>query len=69
MMITNMPEEEKISMDARFRSFMVKMLTVARYAPKEQYLYPIMSGVPFRDLEVALDLALLERSKANDNQD
>lgn len=61
--------EEKERMDQRFHTFLFKIIDVAKYRPREKYLYPIISGVPFNDLEVALDLAMIERSKANDNDE
>lgn len=59
--------DEKEALDARFQKFMSRLLMVAKYAPMEKYLYPIMQGVPFRDMEVAIDMAMIEKSKANDN--
>ena len=69
MMYSNMSPDEKDKLDKGFQTFMEKMMAVAKYKPKEKYLYPIMRGVPFRDLEVALDLASLERATVNDNKD
>ena len=59
--------EDKAKLDAAFQQFLFKFIDVARTVPKEKYLYPIMRGVPFRDLEVALDLAILDCQRANDN--
>ncbi len=69
MNIANLKREDKDIYDKRFQSFLAKMIDVAKYHPKEKYLYPIMDGVPFRDMEVALDFAVQLRttSKANDN--
>lgn len=71
MTIANMKPEEKSLYDLRFQTFLFKIVDVAKYSPKEKYLYPIMNGVPFRDLEVALDMAVQERAKrkANDNKE
>lgn len=71
MTIANMKPEEKSLYDLRFQTFLFKIVDVATYSPREKYLYPIMSGVPFRDLEVALDMAVQERAKhkANDNKE
>ncbi len=69
MMISNLKPEDHIEYDAAFQAFLEKIISVAKYAPREKYLYPIMQGVPFKDLNVALDMAVLERGKrkANDN--
>ncbi len=71
MTIANMKPEEKSLYDLRFQTFLFKIVDVAKYSPKEKYLYPIMNGVPFRDLEVALDMAVQERAKrrSNDNKE
>lgn len=69
MIISNYKPEDKERLEQRFQAFLFKMIDVAKYKPKEKYLYPIMEGVPFRDLEVALDMAMLERHKANDNDE
>ena len=55
------------TLDRLFHTFLYKLIDVAKFMPREQYLYPIMRGVPFRDLDVALDLAIIEHRKANDN--
>lgn len=71
MTIANMKPEEKSLYDLRFQTFLFKIVDVAKYSPREKYLYPIMNGVPFRDLEVALDIAVQEHAKhrANDNKE
>ena len=70
MTIANMKPEEKSQYDQRFQTFLFMIVDVAKYSPKEKYLYPIMNGVPFRDLEVALEMAVQERAKrkSNDNK-
>lgn len=69
MMISNVKPEEREGYDAAFQAFLEKIVTVAKYAPREKYLYPIMNGVPFKDLNVALDMAVMERRacRANDH--
>lgn len=69
MNVSNAKPEERAGYDAAFQAFLEKIMTVAKYTPREKYLYPIMNGVPFKDLNVALDMAVLERGKrkANDN--
>jgi hypothetical protein len=61
--------EEKESLDKQFYDFLSKCIAVAGYKPREKYLYPVMRGVPFRDLDVAFDMAVMDRAKhkANDN--
>src|SRR5690606_31300112 len=66
MIISNYKPEEKERLEKKFHTFLFKLIDVAKYSPKERYLFPIMEGVPFRGLEVALDMAMIERSKAND---
>lgn len=68
MMTANLKPEERDAYDQRFQAFLANIIEVAGY-PRKKYLYPIMNGVPFKDLEVALDMAILERlkRKANDN--
>lgn len=58
--------EERESYDQRFETFLFKLDAVANYRPREKYLYPVMDGVPFNDFEVALDIAALFYTKAND---
>ena len=60
---------DKAGYSQRFQTFIFKMVDVSQCAPKERYLYPIMDSVPFRDLEVALNLAMLNYAKANDNKE
>lgn len=69
MMIANFKQEDTAAYDARFQKFLKQIIEVAGYAPRRTYIYPIMDGIPFKDLEVALDMAVLERmaEKANDN--
>lgn len=69
-MTINMKPEERETYERRFQAFLFKIIDVAKFKPKERHIYPIMDGVPFRDLEVSLDMALLERKKlmSNDNQ-
>lgn len=45
------------------------MLDGPRTHDRRMIVYPIMQGVPFQDMEVALDIAMRERAKrkANDN--
>ena len=68
-MTANLKPDEKDQYDARFHAFLSRMIEVASYRPRAQYLYPLMGGVPFKDLEVALDIAHAAYIKhtANDN--
>ena len=69
MMAANHNSGSESSLDARFVAFLRKVSAVASYEPRSRYLYPLMDGVPFCDLDVALDLALLNRAaEANDNK-
>lgn len=68
-MIANLKPEDRDRYDADFQAFLEKIVTVAKFTPRHKYLYPVMDGVPFKDLNVALDLAVMQRAKkkANDN--
>lgn len=68
-MIANLKPEDRDRYDLRFQEFLARMVEVAGYSPRQKYLYPIMEGIPFKDLEVALEIAVAERMKhkANDN--
>jgi len=68
-MAANLKPEEKDQYDARFHVFLSRMIEVAGYRPRLKYLYPIMEGVPFKDLEVSLDMARATYAAytANDN--
>jgi len=59
--------EEREAYDRHFETFLAKLDAVANYRPREKYLYPVMDGVPFNDFEVALDIAELYYTKANDD--
>lgn len=65
---TGMKPEQQAQYDRRFQTFLRKLGRTARYQPREIYLYPIMDGVPFQDLEVALDLAADVYTLLNDNE-
>ncbi len=53
----------------RYRSFVKKLSNIKRMMPKEKYLFPLMDGVPFKDLEVAIILCEMAYDEAtNDNQ-
>ncbi len=69
-MTSDMKPEERERHDMDFQAFLKKLVEVAGYKPRAKYLYPIMRGVPFRDLNTALDMAVMERikKKANDNR-
>lgn len=61
-------EVKKLEYDMRFRAFMRQMFAVNRMKPKESYLYRLIDGVPFKDLETAILIAHIEYDKnaAND---
>ena len=69
MMPVNLKPEDRDQYDKRFQKFLAKIIKVAGYTPRRKYLYPLMEGVPFRDLEVALDITVAARAKnkSNDN--
>ncbi|PZO84120.1 MAG: hypothetical protein DI626_08540 [Micavibrio aeruginosavorus] len=61
-------EVKKLEYDMRFRTFMRQMFTISRMKPKEKYLYRLMDGVPFKDLETAILITRIDYDKnaAND---
>ena len=62
-------EVKKMEYDIRFRMFLRQIIGVSRMKPKEKYLYPIMDGVPFKDLETAILMANIDFGIAtNDNE-
>ncbi len=64
-----MSEDSKKRYDLRFRHFIREITVVSRMKPKEKYLYRIMDGVPFKDLETAIMMAKIDYGMAiNDNE-
>jgi hypothetical protein len=67
-----MYEDMKKQYNLRFRHFIREITAVSRMNPKEKFLYRIMDGVPFKDLETAIMLAKIDFEKqvekaGNDN--
>lgn len=55
--------------DIRLKKIVRRMNAVSKLSPREQYLYPIMDGVPFKDLETALMMAIIAfKDATNDNK-
>lgn len=55
--------------DLRLKKFLRRITAVSKLSPREEYLYPIMDGVPFKDLETALMMAIIAFKEAiNDNK-
>ena len=68
-----MSEDMKKRYDIRFRHFIREITVVSRMNPKEQFIYRIMDGVPFKDLETAvlmakIDYEALLTERSNDNE-
>ncbi len=62
-------EDMKLCYDVRFRHFIREITVVSRMKPKEKFIYRIMDGVPFKDLETAILMAKIEYGEAkNDNK-
>lgn len=62
-------EVKKIEYDMCFRFFLRQIIGVSRMKPREKYLYRIMDGVPFKDLETAILMANIDYGIAtNDNE-
>lgn len=68
-----MTEDMKKRYDIRFRHFIREITVVSRMKPKEQFIYRIMDGVPFKDLETAIMMAKIDyeglmTGTSNDNE-
>lgn len=64
-----MLQSQKTKYDLRFKKFLRRINDISKLEPREKYLYCIMDGVPFKDLEIALIMAKIEYNKAvNDNK-
>ncbi len=62
-------EKDLKTYSKRYRSFVKKLSNIKRMTPKEKYLFPLMDGVPFQDLEIAILLCEMAHEKAsNDNK-
>ena len=62
-------EVKKMEYDIRFRTFLRQIIGVSRMKPKERYLYPLMDGVPFKDLETAILMKNIDyKAAGNDNK-
>lgn len=57
-----MNEDIKKRYDVRFRLFIREITRVSKMKPKEKFLYRIMDGVPFKDLETAIMMAKIDYS-------
>ncbi len=60
-----MTEDMKKRYDLRFRHFIREINVVSRMNPKEKFLYRIMDGVPFKDLETAILMAKIDYDPKN----
>lgn len=45
---------EKMEYDLRFQAFLTKIVNISNLYPRDQYLYPLMDKVVFKDLETAM---------------
>lgn len=66
-------EDMKLCYDVRFRHFIREITVVSRMKPKEKFIYRIMDGVPFKDLETAILMAKIDYDEkmadiVNDNK-
>ncbi|PZO88658.1 MAG: hypothetical protein DI626_01235 [Micavibrio aeruginosavorus] len=61
-----MSEDMKKQYDFRFRHFIREIIVVSRMKPKEKFIYRIMDGVPFKDLETALMMAKMDYGQKMD---
>lgn len=68
-----MKDDMKKRYDLRFRHFIREIRGVSKMSPKEKYLYRIMDGVPFQDLETSIAMIKIELEQkidetVNDNK-
>lgn len=62
-------EVKKMEYDMRFRAFLRQIISVSRMKPKEKYIYSLMDGVPFKDLETAILMKNIDYGVSmNDNE-
>lgn len=62
-------DKEIMEYEVRFRSFIKQIIGVSRMKPKRKYLYPLMDGVAFKDLETAILMTNIDYNKVtNDNK-
>lgn len=62
------PADKQHTYEVRFYKFLRGLINVSTMKPKGKYLYPLMDGVPFKDLETAILMAHIEhKSLANRN--
>lgn len=55
--------------DLRYKKFLYRINAVSKLVPRDKYLYPIMDGVPFKDLETAIMMAEISYKRIkNDNR-
>ena len=52
-------------LDQRYEDFSKKLSIVGKLQPREEYLHPIIRGVPFNDTETALDMAIVRHKHAS----
>lgn len=64
-----MSEDLKKQYDVRFRRFIREITVVSRMNPKEKFIYSIMDGVPFKDLETAILMAKIDYGVAVGNNE
>ena len=55
--------------DVRFYKFLRGIISASAMKPKEKYLYPMMDGVPFKDLETAILMAHIEHDDVTNDND
>ena len=66
-------EDTKKVYELRYHRFVPELTVVSKMNPKEEFLYRIMDGVPFKDLVTALMMAKMDYDErtadlANDNK-
>lgn len=62
---------EKVEYDLRFQAFLTKIMNISNLYPRDQYLYPLMDKVVFKDLETAMIVTIQDfaAEASNDNSD
>jgi hypothetical protein len=56
--------------DLRFQAFLTKIMNISNLHPRDQYLYPLMDKVVFKDLETAMISTIQDfaAEASNDNK-
>lgn len=59
-----MTQKIKNLYELRYHRFLLKLTAVSKMRPKEHFLYRMMDGVPFKDLETAIMMTKIDFEEA-----